>query len=65
MTKLTQISVVVIALSLGVIALNQLGLIKPAHAISLNGAIRILTEEIRQSESRINEKIEQSCLKED
>ena len=63
MTKLTQISAFIGALSFATIALVQTGVIKSAHAISLNGAIRILTEEIKASEARLTDTIEKSCMK--
>ncbi len=65
MNNVAQICLVVLAISMASIALVQVGVIKPAHAISLNGAIRLLKIEIIASEERLVEKIEESCVNAD
>ena len=61
MTKINQICLVLITLSLGAIATVQLGVVKPAHAISLNNAMRLIMEDIKASEERVIAKIDETC----
>ena len=43
------------------IAIVQSGLIKPAHAVSVNVAVRLLKEAMVESEARIIKEIKSSC----
>ena len=43
------------------IAIVQSGLIKPAHAVSVNVAVRLLKEAMAESEARIIKEIKSSC----
>ena len=43
------------------IALVQSGLIKPAHAVSVNVAVRLIKEAISESEARMIKEIQASC----
>lgn len=64
MNKINQICVVILTLSFAAIALVQTGVVKPAHAISLNAAMRLIMDDIKASEDRLTVKIEEVCTKE-
>ena len=64
MNKINQICIVILTLSFSVIALVQTGVVKPAHAISLNAAMRLIMDDIKASEDRLTVKIEEVCAKE-
>jgi len=64
MNKINQICVVILTLSCAAIALVQTGVVKPAHAISLNAAMRLIMDDIKASEDRLTVKIEKVCTKE-
>lgn len=64
MNKINQICVVILTLSFAAIALVQTGVVKPAHAISLNAAMRLIMDDIKASEDRLTVKIEEVCDKE-
>ena len=64
MNKINQICVVILTLSFAAIALVQTGVVKPAHAISLNAAMRLIMDDIKASEDRLTVKIEEVCVKE-
>ena len=63
MNKINQICVVILTLSFAAIALVQTGVVKPAHAISLNAAMRLIMDDIKASEDRLTVKIEEVCAK--
>jgi len=54
---------IVMTLSFAAIALVQTGVIKPAHAISLNAAMRQIIEEVQASEERLDASIKDVCEK--
>ena len=64
MNKINQICVVILTLSFAAIALVQTGVVNPAHAISLNAAMRLIMDDIKASEDRLTVKIEEVCDKE-
>lgn len=51
----------IIALSLATLAAVQVGAIRPAHAISLNRAVKLINASITASEKRIIEEIGEQC----
>ena len=51
--RFNQICLTIITLSFLAVALVQTGVVKPAHALSVNVAVRILGEKILASEERI------------
>ena len=59
--KINQVCMIVMTLSFAAIALVQTGVIKPAHAISLNAAMRQIIEEVQASEERLDASIKDVC----
>ena len=51
----------IITASFLTIAVVQSGLVKPAHAVSVNVAVRLLKEAMAESEARIIEEVKTSC----
>lgn len=56
-----QICLGLITASFMAIAAVQLGVVKPAHAVSVNVAVRMIEKMILGSEERIIEEIKASC----
>lgn len=60
-----QICLGLITASFMMIAIVQSGVIKPAHAVSVNVAVRLLKEAMAESEARIIKEVKASCEKTD
>lgn len=59
--SLNQFLLGIIALSLAVIAAAETGIIRPAHALNVNAAVRILNKSIADSEDRVLKEIQKQC----
>ncbi|MCE2518148.1 MAG: hypothetical protein J4F41_10110 [Alphaproteobacteria bacterium] len=55
--RFNQICLGIITLSFLAVAMVQTGVVKPAHALNVNAAVRILGEKILASEDRIKAEI--------
>lgn len=63
--RFNQICLAVIAASFFTIAMASTGVIKPAHAVSVNVAVKMLEKIILGSEARLTEEIKKTCADDD